>query len=85
MATVPFKAMYIAKQEIAELTVYDVAVSTFNAVFLYYMVEHPGYWLVKYSAWASFINAVPLVVISIRALFCFQECRFNRKYMQYQQ
>ena len=81
MATVPFKAMYIAKQEIAELTVYDVAVSTFNAVFLYYMVEHPGYWLVKYSAWASFINAVPLVVISIRALFCFQECRFNRKYM----
>lgn len=39
MMNVPFRAMYGAKQEIAELTLYGFATTTFNALFLYYILK----------------------------------------------
>lgn len=81
MLTVPFKAMFTARQEIAELTLYGVAATTCNAIFLYFMVTHPGYWLVKYSAWSAAISILPQVLITIRAVKKYQECRFVSAYL----
>ena len=81
MVCVPFQAMFTAKQEIAEMTIYNVLATTFNAIFLYYMVTHAGEWLTKYSAWNSFIVAAPIVAISIRAMTKYQECRFCKDYL----
>ena len=80
MFTVPFCAMYTAKQYIAELTVYSFVTSTLNVVVLYYMVTHPGDWLVRYSFWTMLVVIVPNIIIATRALVVFDECRFNRRY-----
>ena len=80
MANVPFQAMYTAKQEIAELTIYSFATTTLNALFVYHMVTHPGFWLVKYAGWQCFIAVSPQLFIAIRAIFKYEECRFVRAY-----
>ena len=81
MANVPFVAMYTAKQYIAELTVYSFVQTTVNVVFLYYMVSHPGDWLLKYGIWACLLSFVPQVVIMVRAVAVFPECRLERRLM----
>lgn len=81
MFNVPFQAMYTAKQEIAELTVYSFATTTLNAIFLYYMISHPGFWLVKYAGWMCFVGVTPQLIIAARALFKFEECKFVRSYL----
>lgn len=85
MVNVPFSAMYNAKQEIAELTIYSFFTTTANACFLYYMITHPGIWLAKYALWTCLLGAVPQVIIMLRASYCYKECRlianevFNQK------
>ena len=74
MVNVPFQAMYIAKQYIAELTIYGVVSSTLQAFFSYYIASHPSDWLVRYSAWTCFLSALPQMMICIRALRIFPEC-----------
>ena len=81
MVNVPFQAMYTAKQEIAELTIYSFATTTLNACFLYYMVSHPGFWLTRYSAWTSFIGVAPALIIAFRAISKYPECRIVRSYL----
>lgn len=81
MLNVPFLAMYTAKQHIAELTIYSFVTSTLNVLFLYYMINHPGVWLAKFSAWTCFLAVVPQFIICFRALFIFQECHINFSYM----
>lgn len=81
MVNVPFRAMYTAKQEIAELTVYAFATTTLNAVFLYYMVTHPGVWLAKFACWSFLLVAVPQVLINIFAFVKYPECRVRRAYL----
>ena len=81
MLNVPCYAMYIAKQEIAELTIYSFATTTLNACFLYYMVTHPGIWLTKYMAWACTLSIVPQLVIGVRAFLNYDECRFVPRYL----
>ena len=80
MFTVPFSAMYTAKQYIAELTIYSFVTTTLNVFVLYYMVMHPGDWLVRYSFWTMLVAVVPSVIIASRAMFIFPECRFNKAY-----
>ncbi|MGN0854434.1 MAG: MATE family efflux transporter [Kiritimatiellia bacterium] len=77
MVNVPFQAMYTAKQYIAELTIYGIAASTLQACFLYYIASHPSNWLVRYAAWTCFIVVVPQIIICLRALRVFPECRIN--------
>lgn len=77
MIGVPFSAMYNAKQEIAELTIYGFATTTLNAIFLYYMITHPGVWLVKYAAWSCALVVFPQLLICLRAVLMYQECRFR--------
>ena len=81
MFNVPFQAMYTAKQEIAELTVYSFATTTLNAFLLYYMISHPGFWLVRYAGWMCLIGVVPQLIIATRALFKYEECKFVRSYI----
>ena len=81
MINVPFAAMYTAKQYIAELTIYGIAQSTVNFGFLFYMVMNPGQWLVRYAAWACVVSIVPQLLICVRALCLFPECRFRWEYM----
>ncbi len=80
MVSVPFNAMYTAKQYIAELTVYAFVTTLCNFVFLYYMVTHPGFWLTKYAFWHCLMVVLPQLIISIRACFIFKECRFRWHY-----
>ena len=80
MASVPFNAMYTAKQYIAELTIYSFFTTTANACFLYYMITHPGFWLTRFALWQCLLGLAPNLIIAIRACCLFQECRFLKKY-----
>ena len=77
MVNIPFTAMYTAKQYIAELTIYSFISTTLNVGFLCYMVNHPGVWLAKYALWTMAISVVPQVIICLRAVKVFPECRFS--------
>lgn len=81
MFNVPCHAMYTAKQEIAELTIYSFVTTTLNACFLYYMVSHPGIWLTKYMAWTCGLSVVPQLIIGVRAFVKYKECRFIPRYL----
>ena len=81
MTSVPFNAMYGAKQLIAELTIYSFVTSTLNVVVLYYMITHPGVWLSRYALWSCVLSIVPSLIISSRALICFPECRIRRRHL----
>ena len=80
MVTIPYNAMYFAKQFIAELTIYQFTTTTLNLLFLYYMVTHPGVWLSKYALWTCALTIIPQVLIAVRAVFLFPECRFRLSY-----
>lgn len=80
MVSIPFTAMYTAKQYIAELTVYSVATTFLNFCFFYYMASTPGYWLVKYGWWLCCVPTIQQIVICIRALMIFPECCFSFLY-----
>lgn len=80
MVDVPFSAMYRAKQYIAELTIYTFITATVRVVVLYYMITHPGVWLVKFALWECMLSVAPNILIPIRALMVFPECRFRMRY-----
>lgn len=79
MINVPFQAMYVAKQYIAELTIYSVVSTTANVCFLYFMVTHAGDWLARYALWTCVVSVAPQILICIRACIVFPECRFSTK------
>ena len=81
MALVPFRAMYTAKQEIAEMTVYEVMSTTLKAAVLGYMVTHPGDWLAAYAFAMMAVAVLPQLIIAARALSRYGECRFVRAYL----
>jgi len=78
MANVPFRAMYTAKQEIAELTLLNFLNATLNAVLLGYMVTHPGDWLVRYAFWHCLLAILPRLFVLVRAIAVYPECRLRR-------
>lgn len=80
MISVPINAMYTAKQYIAELTIYSFATTTLNALFVYYMASNPGVWLARYAFWACFLGVMPQLIIMVRGLYIFEECKFKLKY-----
>ena len=82
LVNVPFNAMYVAKQYIAELTVYSFAQTLCNVVALYYMVTHPGDWLATYAGLVCLFGLVPQLLIVLRALKIFPECRLDVREMR---
>lgn len=81
MVNVPFGAMYVAKQYIAELTIYSLAQTVARMVFIYYMTLRQGDWLIPYGLATCLILIVAQALISIRAIVVFQECRLRFAYM----
>lgn len=80
MTAVPYHAMYTAKQEIAELTIYGFATTTLNVVFLCYMVTHQADWFVRYVGWTAFLSIAPSLIITVRSFIKYRECRFVPRY-----
>lgn len=80
MMSVPYRAMYTAKQEIAELTIYGFATTTLNVVFLCYMVTHQADWFIRYVGWTAFLSIAPSLIISMRSFVKYRECRFVPRY-----
>lgn len=78
MLSVPFKAMYTAKQEIAELTIYSLIQTVVYTIALGYMAFHPGDWFVCVAAWLCFQNSFLNIALAIRAFARFPECRFRK-------
>ena len=81
MAGVPFSAMYNAKQEIAELTVYSFFTTTLNFLVLWYMVTHPSVWLAKFALYGCAISILIQTIICWRAVVKYDECRFRREFV----
>ena len=81
MVNVPYQAMYTAKQNIAELTIYSFVTTTLNVCVVYYMFTHPADHLVHYAAWIMLMNVVPQIIIGVRAFIVYPECRLRRKYL----
>lgn len=81
MVNVPFQAMYTAKQEIAELTIYSFVTTTLNACFLGYMVTHPGVWLTRFAVWTCALGIAPSLIIAVRAVVKYPECRLRTAWL----
>ncbi len=75
MMSVPFQAMYTAKQYIAELTIYSLLQTIIKTAFIYYMVCNPGDWLWGYGLGMFFVTIIPPLLICVRAYCVFPECR----------
>ena len=81
MLNVPFNAMYVAKQYIAELTIYSLAQTIARTVFIYCMTLRQGDWLVTYGLATCLILIIPQALICLRAVVVFRECRLRFAYM----
>lgn len=81
MVTVPCRAMYTAKQYIAELTVYSVFQTTVYTIVLYYMVSHPGDWLAWTALWMALQASSVNFILAIRSFCVFPECIIKFDYM----
>lgn len=77
MVNVPFQAMYTAKQYIAELTIYSLVQVLIKTAFIYYMTTVPGDWLWGYGFAMCIIAVLPQLLICVRAIQVFPECRFR--------
>ncbi len=81
MLSVPYLAMYGAKQEIAESTLYSL-IGTFGMlVFAWYMYRHPGDWMERYAAVTFIIGALPTMLMLVRAAIKYPECRIRLQFM----
>ena len=83
MVNVPFGAMYVAKQYIAELTIYSFVQTIARTVFIYCMTLRQGDWLVAYGFASCLIIAVPQILICLRSVVVFPECRLRVSYMAF--
>ena len=77
MVNVPFQAMYTAKQYIAELTIYSLVQVLVKTAFIYYMTTVSRDWLMDYGLAMCIIAVVPQLLICVRAIQVFPECRFR--------
>ena len=78
MANAPFRAMFVAKQRLAELNLYYFLQTLANFAFVLWMVTRPagsGPWLVPFAAWVMAIRLGPDLTIVARAALAFPECR----------
>lgn len=82
MLTLPFSAMYVAKQEIAEVTFFALAVTVFVVVLSGYMVTHPGRWMVPFARWTCASAILPCLVYAVHGFIRFPECRARLRYMR---
>lgn len=76
MLSVPFSAMWTAKQHLAEVAGIGLLQSVLNLGFVAWMVTHPGDWLTRYAAWMMALLVGMQVVLVVGAWRKWSECRF---------
>lgn len=81
MLTVPYLAMYTAKQEIAESTAFSLLGTVSMLWFGWYMVSHPGDWMVRYAFVSCLLAVLPSILMVIRAIIRYPECKIRLEYM----
>ena len=82
MANVPFSAMYRAKQEIAEMTIFSLFTTTVRAAFLFYIVRHSGDWLSTYAFVICIASVIPQALMCFRAVMLFEECKLELRLLK---
>lgn len=78
MMNVPFRAMFVAHQDIAELTVYSLVETTLMAAVLWHMAGRPGGWMVWYAGCSCVISTGIRGCMAVRAFLRYPECRVRR-------
>lgn len=81
MAASPITAMYQAKQNIAEMTIYSVIDVAGRTIVACYMAKHPGDWLDKYALALCLCTCLPILCYTIQAFYLFPECRFRFRHV----
>ncbi|MBQ9087893.1 MAG: hypothetical protein IJY46_03840 [Lentisphaeria bacterium] len=81
MVSPPFTAMFTAKQLIAEVTVYQAGGAVGFTVFAFYTIGHDGHWLSWYAVAMCLSNSLPIIILILRALYIFDECRLLPRYL----
>ena len=77
MASVPFGALYIAKQRIAEQSMYGVASTCINCVLAYVMLSWNGDRLVFYSVYLTCVSLGMLAIYVVRSWCIFPESHLD--------
>lgn len=76
MVNIPFSAMYIAKQKIAELNFYRIFGAITNVLILCWMINHPQKnWFREYVAISYTKGIIIEIILCIRAWYSFPECK----------
>lgn len=81
MVGVPFYAMYAAKQEIAEMTVYSIVASVANLGFAFSLLHYHGDRLWYHAFYGMVLALVPTALVAWRAVRVFPECAMRWRYM----
>ena len=81
MLSVPYLAMYGAKQEIAESTAFSLIGTAGMLVFGWYMVCNPGDWMVMYALVSCLLAVLPSILMVWRAILRYPECRIRSAYL----
>lgn len=80
MSCSPFMAMYTAKQNIAELSLWGVAISLTTFIFVFHLSEIPGNkWLI-YSLGISCITIIFTLLQALRSHHKYEECKIIFRY-----
>lgn len=77
MALSPFRAMYTAKQRIAELSLYEMVTPLATLTCSYLMLSHDGNRLLFYAWYNMLLNVGLAVLIAVRGMAVFDECKVN--------
>jgi O-antigen/teichoic acid export membrane protein len=77
MITIPFSAMFTAKQHITELAVWGILQSIMTFVFAFLLTHLSGDRLIFYAMGMVAISVCFQTSQSLRALFIFSECRLR--------
>jgi O-antigen/teichoic acid export membrane protein len=81
MISVPFVAMFTAKQHLAEVAIWGILQSTLTFVLALLLTHSPGDRLLFYSLGMALILTGIQIGQIIRALFLFNECTIDRRHL----
>lgn len=80
MLCAPFLAMFTAKQNIAELSIWGMAVSITTFAFVYWLADIPGNTWLIYSIGISSITSLFTIIQAIRSARKYPECKIVLSY-----
>lgn len=79
MVLSPFRAMYTAKQCIVELSLYELVAPFVTLTCSYLMLSYDGNRLLFYARYNMLLGVGLAILIAVRAMALFDECRINLK------